>query len=173
MSARKPRPIWVRVLRSIGRAVVLVVVVVSAILDEIVSPVLRPVIGWLTRLKLFQWIGEALGRLPPYVALVTPGVPFLIIEPAKVVALWWMAAGHVITGTIGLLVAEALSVLVCDRIFHAAYAPLMRIGWFAASLNWLIGLRDAAVAWVKATSAWQSGVRLVQRVRAWWQLSRR
>ena len=169
VNEKQSRPAWQRVVRGTGRFVVVVAVVGYTVLDELLFPVFRPLIVWLTGLRLFQRIGEALGRLPPYVALVALGVPFVIIEPAKLLAIWWAAQGHVIQGTLMLLVAQVLSLLVCERIFHAAYQPLMRIGWLRALLGWVFGLRDRAIALARSTVAWKQAIRLVRVVALWWR----
>lgn len=158
-----------RTIRAVGRLVVAVVVVGYTVLDELLFPLFRPMIRWLTGLRLFQRIGEWLGRLPPYVALVVLGVPFVIIEPAKVAAIWWAGTGHVVTGTVGLLVAHALSLLVVERIFHAVYHPLMRIEWFAKLLGWLFGIRDRAIDMVKSTAAWRTASIWAGAVREWFR----
>lgn len=160
-------PAWRRGLRALGRAVVIVAVVAYTLLDDLLLPLFRPLIAWLGELQLFQRLGGWLGRLPSYGALVALGVPFVIIEPLKVAALWWAGTGHVVSGTIGLLLAHALSLLVVERIFHAVYQPLMRIEWFARLLGWLFGLRDRAIGWVKATSAWQAAAGWVRGAREW------
>ena len=83
------------------------------------------------------------------------------------VAVWWAGTGHVISGTIGLLFAHALSLLVVERIFHAAYHPLMRIDWFARLLGWLFALRDRAIGWALSTAAWQAASAWVRGARDW------
>lgn len=165
----KHSPGWQRVLRGIGRFVVVLAVVGYTILDELLFPLFRPLIVWLTGLRLFQRIGAALGRLPPYVALVALAVPLVVIEPAKLLALWRAAQGHIVQGAILLLVAQVLSLLVCERIFHAAYRPLMRIGWLQALLGWLFGLRDRAIALARSTVGWKQAVRLARAVASWWR----
>lgn len=167
MAEQQAIPAWRRALRTIGRAVMTVAVVIYTLLDELLFPLFRPLIAWLSALRLFQRLGDWLGRLPPYAALVALGVPFVVIEPMKVVAIWWAGTGHVITGTIGLLLAHALSLLVVERIFHAVYQPLMRIEWFARLLGWLFGLRDRAIGWAKSTAAWQAAASWVRRTREW------
>ena len=169
MNKEQTGPVWQRVVRGIGRFTVVVLVVGYTILDELLLPLFRPLIGWLTGLRLFQRIGEALGRLPSYVALVALGVPFVIIEPAKLLAIWWVARGHVLQGTLMLLVAQVLSLLICERIFHATYQPLMRIGWLRVVLGWLFGLRDRAIALARSTVAWKQAVRLTRAVVLWWR----
>jgi len=169
MNNERVQPVWKRLIRGTGRFVVVVAVVGYTVLDEVMFPVFRPLIVWLTGLRLFQRIGELLGRLPPYVALLALGVPFVIIEPAKLLAIWWAAQGHLVQGTILLVVAQALSLLVCERIFHAAYQPLMRIGWLRALLGWLFGLRDRAIALARSTVAWKQAVRLARSLALWWR----
>jgi hypothetical protein len=143
-------------------------VVIYTLLDELLFPLFRPLIGWLSALAgCSSASGDWLGRLPPYAALVALGVPFVVIEPMKVVAIWWAGTGHVITGTIGLLLAHALSLLVVERIFHAVYQPLMRIEWFARLLRWLfsaarpgdrLGQIHGGVAGGGGLGAWGAGV---------------
>ena len=164
-----PTPLWWRAIRAAGRFAVAIAVIGYTLLDELLFPLFRPLIAWLTRLELFQRLGRWLGRLPPYVALVTLGVPFLLIEPAKVLAIWWVGTGHVVSGTFALLLAQMLSLLVCERIFHAAYGPLMQIGWLKALLGWLFRLRDRAIALAKSAALWQAAASLASRVRAWWR----
>lgn len=166
MTDQPAKPAWQRVIRGIGRAIVTIGVVIYTLLDELLFPLFRPLIRWLSTLRLFQRLGEWLGRLPPYAALLALGVPFVIIEPMKLAAVWW-ATEHVISGTIGFLFAHALSLLVVERIFHAVYLPLMRIGWFAALLGWLFALRDRAINWAKSTAAWQATLRWVRAARDW------
>ncbi len=164
---QQDKPLWLRFIRAFARAVVMVAVVIYTLLDELLFPLFRPLIAWLGHLQLFRRLGELIARLPPNVALVLLAVPFVIIEPAKVFALYWGATGHVVQGTILLLIAQVLSLLICERIFHAAYEPLMRIGWFKAVLDWLFGLRDRALNWAKSTAAWRAAMGWVSVVRGW------
>lgn len=156
-----------QIIRAAARFVVAVLVVAYTLLDELLFPLFRPAIRWLSGLRLFQRLGALIGRLPPYMALVLLAVPFVIIEPAKVGALWVIATGHVIEGVVLLLIAQVLSLLICERIFHAAYEPLMRIGWFKAGLGWLFALRDKALAIGRSTAVWRAAVALGRSVRDW------
>ena len=161
------RPAWHRVPRVVARFLVTVAVVVYTILDELLFPLFRPAIRWLGELRLFQRLGALIQRLPPYAVLMLLAVPFIVIEPAKVFALYWGAVGHPFQGLILLLIAQVVSILTCDRIFHVGYEPLMRIGWFKRLMTWLIGLRDKALGWAKSTAAWKAGAELVRSVRNW------
>ncbi|MDB5541259.1 MAG: hypothetical protein JWQ89_2986 [Devosia sp.] len=167
MTDERAIPTWRRVLRAIGRAIVIVAVVIYTLLDDLLFPLFRPLIRRLGELRLFQRLGDLIASLPPYAVLVLLAVPFVILEPAKLFAVYRGATGHVVQGTALLLVAHALSLLVSERLFHAGYEPLMRIGWFKALLDWLFGLRDLAINWAKGTTAWQAAAGWVRGVREW------
>lgn len=163
------RPIWQRVIRAAARFVVTVAVVFYMLLDELLFPLFRPAIRWLGDLQLFQALGRLIRLLPPYAVLVLLAVPFIVIEPAKVFALYWGAVGHPIQGLILLIIAQIVSILTCDRIFHVGYEPLMRIGWFKRLMGWLIGLRDRALGWAKSTEIWKAAAGVTRSVRAWFR----
>ena len=164
-----PRNAAVQVLRLIGRAVALVVVVVWTVLDELLFPLFRPLVAWLSQRRIFEMIGAIIARSPPYLVLVMLAVPFALIEPVKVFALYWIAVGHVIQGTILLVFAHVLSIFTLDRIYHTGKGQLAKIGWFARLMGWLVGLRDWAFGWVKATAAWQAASKMVRATRDWFR----
>lgn len=161
------RPWPIRALRAVGRFAVALVVVGYTVLDELLTPLVRPIIRWLSGLHIFKRIEAWLKQLPHYAALVALAVPFAIVEPVKLAAVWWTGSGHVVSGIIGLVLAHLLSLLVVERIFYAVYEQLMRIGWFAALLGWLFGIRDRAIAILTSTRAWQTARRWARQFRAW------
>src|SRR5690242_12170274 len=87
------------VLRAVGRAVAVVIVFAWAVLDELLFPLFRPLIALLSGLRLFERIGLIIAGSPPYAVLVMLAVPFVLIEPVKVFALFWTASGHIVQGT--------------------------------------------------------------------------
>lgn len=155
------------VLRAIVRFVVTIAVVFYTLLDELVFPLVRPLLNWLGELRLFQRLGFLIASLPPYLVLLLLAVPFVVIEPAKVYALYLGATGHVVEGIILLLVAQVVSLLTCERIYHVGHAKLMQIGWFKRLMHWIFALRDKALAWAESTALWQSSARLIRSVRDW------
>lgn len=163
------RPLVFRVVRAVARFVVTIAVVVYTILDELLFPLVRPLLRWLSGLRLFAAIGAVIARLPPYVVLVLLAVPFAIIEPVKVFALYWGATGHVLQGTLILIAAQILSIFTCDRIYHVGRGQLMKIGWFRRLMTWLVSLRDKALAWARTTRIWQSAAGAVRSIREWFR----
>jgi hypothetical protein len=159
-------PIWLQPLRVIGRFVLTIVLILYTLLDELLFPLLRPLLTVLGQLRVFELFGAGIARLPPYLALVALAVPFVIIEPVKVFAIYWTGTGHWIQGSVLLVSAHVLSILVVDRIYHAGHAPLMRIGWFKRLMTWLAGLRRRGVDWAKSTLLWQASARFARSLRA-------
>lgn len=157
------------VVRALARFVVTVAVIVYTLLDELLFPLVRPLLRWLGALELFQRLGTLIARSPPYVVLVLLAVPFVIIEPAKVFAVYWTATGHVVAGPVLLGVAQIVSLLTCERIYHVGHGQLMQIGWFRGLMVWLFGLRDRALAWARSTTFWQSAAAMIGAVRAWFR----
>lgn len=169
MDEKPAGPIVVRWLNRAARFVVGVVVFAYALLDELLFPVFRPLIRWLGGLALFERLGRLIASSPPYAVLVMLATPFLLIEPAKVYALYLLATAHWLSGAGTMLAAQVLSLMICERIFHAGRGQLMKIGWFWASVRWLVGLRDAAFGWVSAMPLWQGAMAQVRRVRNWFR----
>lgn len=171
MPDRKPDSPMLALLRHIARTLVAIVVLAYTLLDELLFPIFRPLLRWLGHLRLFEQIGALIGRLPPYVVLALLAVPFVLIEPAKVYALLLIGTGHLVTGVVTMLVAQVLSLLIIERIYHAGHAPLMRIGWFRALMGWIITLRDKALGLLRQTAAWRLTIRQTRRVKAWARLA--
>ena len=167
MTEPQQRSLGFRIMRGIWRFVVGVFVVGYAVLDTLLFPLFRPLVDALSRLRLFEAIGALLLRLPPYVVLLILAVPFVVLEPLKVFALYWFALGHLIQGGILLIVAHGASILTLERLYHAGKPQLMQIGWFKRLMTWLGGLRDAAVKLAKSTAAWQWSAGVATGVRAW------
>jgi hypothetical protein len=166
---RTPQNPPMTVLRAIGRFVVGIFVVAYAILDTLLFPLFRPLIRYLSGLRLFEAIGSLIGKLPPYLVLLILAVPFVVLEPLKVFALYWFALGHLIQGGILLIVAHGLSILTLERLYQAGKPQLMKIGWFARIMGWLGALRDAALAFAKSTAVWKWSAETASAVRAWFR----
>jgi hypothetical protein len=169
MMDQTPQNPLMAVLRAIARFVVGIFVVGYAILDTLLFPLFRPLIRYLSGLKLFETIGALIVRLPPYVMLLILAVPFVVLEPLKVFALYWFASGHLIQGGILLVVAHGASILTLERLYQAGKPQLIKIGWFARVMGWLGALRDAALNFAKSTAAWKWAAETGAAVRAWFR----
>jgi hypothetical protein len=142
------------------------VVVLYVVLDGIVTPVARPLFGWAARLRFVVRLQDIVVALPPYAILVSLAVPFAVAEPAKIYALYLMTEGHFATGLFTISMAYLISLLIVERIYHAARAKLNTIPWFAKLMDWLTDIRDRLLAWGRATRIWAFSVKLTRSARA-------
>lgn len=157
---------WLPPLRFAGRVILAVLVILWTLLQSIMELLLGPLLRLLGGFPLFALIGEGLGRLPPYAALLALAIPFAVIEPLKAYTLYWFGIGHYIQGGVGYVLAHLASLLIVDRIYHAAHEPLMRIGWFARLMKWLYALRELVTGWARATPVWRAARHLAVAIRA-------
>lgn len=92
-------------------------------------------------------IRRAIERLGPYASLCLVAVPLAIVEPLKLVAVVVAGTGHWITGTVAIVCAYALSLLLVERLFLIVKPKLLTLRWFAAFWNWFVGMRGAVLGW--------------------------
>ena len=153
-------------LRLIGRVLLSILLILWTLLEALLFPIFRPLVAKLSELRLFEWFGGLLGRLPPYAALAIFAVPFIVIEPIKAFALYWFGVGHFIQGGVLYVLAHLASIVIVERIYHAAHEPLMRIGWFKQVMTWLDGLRRTGLDWARSTAIWRASARFGEGVKA-------
>jgi hypothetical protein len=151
--------------RRLSRIPAEIVVALYVGVDFIVAPLFRPLMRWLSSLRLIQRLESWIASLPPYVLLVLLVVPFGIAELAKAYAVFLMSSGHFKTGFIVFVGAYVVSILVCERTFTAGKAQLMTIGWFARLWTWLMGYKDRIMTWFRSTEVWRLATDLKQRAR--------
>lgn len=139
-----------RGLRRLARLPATGIISVYVVLDAIFSPLFGPLVRAVQRLRLFAWLAQWIGRLPPYAILVALLVPLVLFEPPKVLAVYWLATGHVARGIVTLALSYAGSLLLVERVFAAGYDKLMGIGWFAALMRFVLAIRDPILAWIRS-----------------------
>jgi len=164
-----PRHPAIVALRAIGRFIAAVVIIGYAVLDAVLFPLFRPLVRYLSAHPVFTTANQLLLKLPPYVVLLILAVPFVVLEPLKVFALYWFALGHLIQGGALLVVAHALSILTLERLYQAGRPQLFKIGWFARIMGWIERLTEKVLGKVRATAAWQWSARLLSDIRAWFR----
>jgi hypothetical protein len=142
------------------------IVVFYLILDAIFAPIFRPLLRWIIKLRYIVRLQEMVAALPPYGVLVALAVPFAFAEPAKVIALYLLAAGHLVAGVALTAIAHLVTLVIVERIYHAGREKLRTILWFARLMDWLTAIRDHLLAWVRSTRVWAFFVKLAPRLRA-------
>ena len=116
----------------------------------------KPVIRRLADHWIFDGVRTWVMSLGPYPTLALFVVPVLVLEPAKAVAAYLTATGHVVSGLMVLGVTELLKLVLIERLFRISRDKLMSIPAFA----WCYGKLQQAQNWVDSLSAW----RLARRV---------
>ena len=140
-------------MRRLARLPATGIISVYVVLDAVFSPLFGPLVRALRGLRLFAWLAQGIARLPPYAILVALLVPLVIFEPPKVLAVYWLATGHVMRGIFTLVASYAGSLLLVERVFAAGYDKLMTIGWFAALMAFVLAIRDPILAWIRSRPA--------------------
>ena len=87
----------------------------------------------------------------------------------KVYAVILMAEEHFRLGMTLFIGAYVVSILVCERTFHAGKDQLLTIGWFKWAYDWVMLIKDHIVAWIVATRAWQVVGTVRLRIRQGWR----
>jgi hypothetical protein len=140
-----------RVLSAGGRGVI----AIPLLADALARPAYRPLLRALARLTILQRLERWVATKPRWFILAVLAVPFLGVEPLKVLGLVWIGEGLILRG-IGLLgFAYGASFVLVERIYHAGRDKLRSYRWLAACVDVAVGIRDAALASLRTTRAWQ------------------
>lgn len=158
---RRPRNLLFAGLRMVFRLVCAVVI----LLDELVRPLYEPLLRRLGALQLVQAFERWVSGLSPYWILALIGVPYLVVEPLKFLALLRIADGHVRSGTIAFLLAHLVSFVLIERIFTAGRAQLMTLRPMAWLIETAGSVRRSLVAALRLAE-------LRTRLKALWRWAR-
>jgi len=143
-------------LNRIFKPFVFLVAVIYFLVDAAFWTVARPI----ARLLADHWVFDRLRiwivSLRPYPTLALFIVPVLVLEPAKPVAAYLTATGHVVSGLTVLGVAELLKLVLIERLFRISRDKLMSISAFAWAYRQYRQIRE----WLEETNAWQAIRRL-------------
>lgn len=135
------------------------------LLDEILRPLYRPLIARFAALRLVARLEAAIGRLPPYGALIALAIPFAIVEPLKLLGLVFLARGALTAGIVATAIGHLAGFLLVERVYHAGRAQLLTIPWFARIMGWIDAIRQVVIGRIKASAAWQRAVVLMRSTR--------
>jgi hypothetical protein len=146
-------------LRRILTPFIVVAAFLYFLLDLLFGVFLRPINRWLARLRIFEAIRKFIESLGPYATLSLFAVPWVLLEPAKLVGVFLLALGHHTQGTIVIVVGESLKILIVERIFQVGRPKLMMIPAFAWTYNYIIG-------WLTWLGSWPAWIAVREKFRA-------
>jgi hypothetical protein len=121
----------------------------------------------LAALPLVASLEERARRLPPYPAMILFLLPGAVLFPVKLAALWLLASGHVVWGTLIIIAGKLVGTAIGARIYMILRPTLVTLNWFARAEAWVFGWRDRIMARVRAMAAWQAAARAVAATKAW------
>ena len=152
-------------LRAVLRLPLFLAATIYFLIDDVVLAAVRPIVARLAALRLFARIAAAIERLPPYPTLVLFLVPFVVLEPFKLWALWLLGTGRFASGATMLSVSHLASIVLVERLFHATRDKLLAIPWFARVHGWVSTLYDWSLGRLRATTAWRIAAAALHRLR--------
>jgi hypothetical protein len=92
-------------------------------------------------------------RLPPYPSLLLLGIPTLIVECTKLVALVVAGEGHWLEGATFMVGAYGASALVTERLFATVKPKLLKLPWFARSWRRISRFYAAMRDWLRSSTS--------------------
>lgn len=105
--------------------------------------------GRLLGVERFEpWLRNLVDGLPPPMTLVLFAVPAVLIFPFKLMALWLIATGHVVTGVVAIFLAKTLALGVTSFLFDICRDKLLRMAWFGRFYSLVLDARTWATALV-------------------------
>lgn len=129
---------------------------------------LHRVLSWIGRLPGLRWLEHQITLLPPYGALSLFLLPTLLLVPVKLLALWLIDHGQVVSGALVIVLAKLVGTAVVARLFTLTQPALMQLAWFAGIyvrwLNW----KNALLAQVRSSWPWRLGRILKHRLHQRW-----
>ena len=103
---------------------------------------------WENRLWFCKMLRRCVERLNPYQSLALLAISTSLIEPLKIFAVAIAGAGHWVAGTITVVFAYAVSVMLVERLFEIVKPKLLTLPWFARLWHWFVARRDRALGWL-------------------------
>jgi hypothetical protein len=140
----------------IWKTPVLVFATAYFVLDGLFSYVTRPVALWMSKMRILDRTRRWIVSLRPYPSLALFAVPVIILEPAKPLAGYLAATGHVCAGAVTFVAAEVLKLSFVERLFQLNRKKLLSIPAFAAGYNYWRRMMDV----VESLEVWKVSRRL-------------
>jgi hypothetical protein len=118
---------------------------------------LSSLLARLARFPLWAKLELFIAGLPPYGALVALAIPSAVLIPAKLVGVYFLTTGHLISAGVVIFLAKIASTALITRVLILTKPALMQIGWFARGYEVFVPWKDALFACIRASWAWRYG----------------
>ena len=143
--------------RRVGHHLIAAVVAAIVVFEEWGWQPLAALLGKLARFAPIAAIEAVVQRLPPYGALAVFALPSALLLPLKLLALYLIAQGHTGIAAVLFVGAKVVGTAIVARIYMLTERALMQIAWFKRGYDFLMPLKNALVAWARASAVWKYG----------------
>jgi len=88
--------------------------------------------------EALQIVRRSIEGLGPHQSLALLALPVCLVEPLKLIAVFFVGEGHWITGSAMITLAYAASSIVVERLFMIVKPKLLKLRRFARLWSWFI-----------------------------------
>jgi hypothetical protein len=134
------------------KPVLFALAIVYFMVDAVFMSVARPLARWLAEQPLLNNLRVWIASLRPYPTLALFVVPFIVLEPVKLLAVYLIGTGRFLVGTTVFVIGEILKLVLVERLFDLSRDKLLSIPIFA----WGYQLWRWAIDAVKATEIFRN-----------------
>src|SRR6185295_6171966 len=117
------------------------------------------------RLPILRQLEAFIGGLPPYWALAFFAVPSTLLIPVKLLALYFVANGHAVSGLLTVVTAKVAGTALVARLFTLTRPSLLRISWFAWIYERFVAFKTRLYDAIKSTRVYRVAHQMKLRVR--------
>lgn len=154
--------------RSLSSLITVPLAVLLMLFEEYLWGWLRRLMARLAQLALIARIEARIVALPPKGAALVFLLPFLLILPVKLAAVWSIATGHFLFGLVVLILAKLAATALFARLYTLCRPALMTFGWFVWVHDTVLRAKNWAHAKLESWPAWQQAKAAIAQVRARW-----
>ena len=122
----------------------------------------------LARLRFIASAERHITALPPVAALAVYALPWRLLLPVKVLALWLIGGGQALLGCAVVIGAKLLGTAVVARLFTLTKPALLRMRWFAALYARWLAWKNAMVVWVRESDLWHQAAAIRRDLERRW-----
>ena len=122
----------------------------------------------LARLPVWSLIERTIIRLPRWGALTVFVVPWALLLPVKLMALFLFAHSQKVLGIALLLGAKVLGTAIVARLFQLTQPALMKFEFFAKWYPRWKHWKDGLLARIRQSEPWKWAVQTKGLIKAWW-----
>lgn len=133
---------------------IVLVVAVFVVFEEWGWEPLSRLVGRLAKLRFWADMESGISGLSPRASLVVLAMPWVILVPIKLLALWLLATGQIAIAVLAIVSGKVAGTAVVARLFTLTKPSLMQMGWFARLYARWDRIKKRILDQARATHTW-------------------